>query len=93
MRSFTPVEELRIGQVIEVSGTSIKIEISGKISELSRSYEGRVYPIGQIGSMVKIHYGRKLIFGLVTLLRMRSEELLEAGISINPDTDQRLMEV
>ena len=90
---FTPVDELRIGQVVEVSGTNIKVEISDKVAELSRTYNGRVYPIGQIGSMIKIHYGRKIIFGLVTMLRMRSEELIEAGQPISADADQRLMEV
>lgn len=90
---FTPSEELKIGQVVEVSGTNIKIEISDKISELTRTFNGRVYPIGQIGSMVKIHYGRKIIFGLVTMLRMRSEELIEAGMPVSADSDQRVMEV
>ncbi|MGF1739875.1 ATP-binding protein [Vibrio profundum] len=90
---FLPVDELKIGQVVEVSGTNIKVEVSDSISELSRTYNGRVYPIGQIGSMVKIHYGRKLIFGLVTLLRMRSEEMIEAGQPITADSDQRVMEV
>lgn len=90
---FTPVDELRIGQVVEVSGTNIKVEISDKVAELSRTFNGRVYPIGQIGSMIKIHYGRKIIFGLVTMLRMRSEELIEAGQPISADSDQRLMEV
>jgi len=90
---FNPVSELKIGQVVEVSGTSIKVEISEKVLELSRTYGGRVYPIGQIGSMVKIHYGRKVIFGLVTMLRMRSEELIEAGQPISTDSDQRVMEV
>lgn len=90
---FTPVDELRIGQVVEVSGTNIKVEISDKISELNRTFDGRVYSIGQIGSMVKIHYGRKVIFGLVTMLRMRSEELIEAGKPVNADADQRVMEV
>jgi hypothetical protein len=90
---FVPVDELKIGQVVEVSGTNIKVEISDKISELARTYNGRVYPIGQIGSMVKIHYGRKLIFGLVTMLRMRSEELIETGQPISADSDQRVMEI
>lgn len=90
---FTPVDELKIGQVVEVSGTNIKVEISDKISELNRTFDGRVYSIGQIGSMVKIHYGRKVIFGLVTMLRMRSEELIEAGKPVNADADQRVMEV
>ncbi|VVS95372.1 ATP-binding protein [Desulfoluna spongiiphila] len=90
---FTPEEELKIGQVVEVSGTNIKVEISDKISELTRTFNGRVYPIGQIGSMVKIHYGRKIIFGLVTMLRMRSEELIESGMPVTADSDQRVMEV
>ncbi|WP_269520738.1 ATP-binding protein [Alteromonas sp. BMJM2] len=90
---FTPTDELKIGQVVEVSGTNIKVEISDKIAELSRTFNGRVYPIGQIGSMVKIHYGRKIIFGLVTMLRMRSEELIEAGMPVPADADQRVMEV
>lgn len=92
-RMFTPIDELRIGQVVEVSGTKIKVEISDQVSELTRSFDGRVYSIGQIGSMVKIHYGRKVIFGLVTMLRMRSEELAEEGKPISADSDQRLMEV
>lgn len=90
---FTPIDELKIGQVVEVSGTNIKVEISDKVSELTRTFNGRVYPIGQIGSMVKIHYGRKIIFGLVTMLRMRSEELIEAGVPVTADSDQRVMEV
>jgi len=90
---FSPVDELKVGQIVEVSGTSIKVEISERISELSRTYNGRVYPIGQIGSMIKIHYGRKVIFGLVTMLRMRSEELIEMGQPVSPDLDQRVMEV
>lgn len=90
---FSPSEELKIGHVVEVSGTNIKVEISDKISELTRTFNGRVYPIGQIGSMVKIHYGRKIIFGLVTMLRMRSEELIEAGMPVTADSDQRVMEV
>jgi len=90
---FTPSEELKIGQVVEVSGTNIKVEISDKVSELTRTFNGRVYPIGQIGSMVKIHYGRKIIFGLVTMLRMRTEELIEAGMPVAADSDQRVMEV
>tara|TARA_R110001583_G_scaffold43548_9_gene138566 strand:+ start:610 stop:2442 length:1833 start_codon:yes stop_codon:yes gene_type:complete len=90
---FNPIDELKIGHVVEVSGTSVKVEISNNISELSSTYDGRVYPIGQIGSMIKIHYGRKIIFGIVTMLRMRSEELLEAGQPITGDSDQRVMEV
>ena len=93
MTDYKPKDALRIGNVIEVAGTSIRVELSGDVSELTRSYEGRIYPIGQIGSIVKIHFGRKLIFGFVTLLRMRSEDLIEHGLPVPPDSEQRIMEV
>ncbi len=93
MSAFDLISELKIGHIVEVSGTTIKVELSGDVTELTRTYEGRVYPIGQIGSIVKVHFGRRLVFGFVTLLRMRSEELPEVANPIPPDADQRIMEV
>ena len=93
MNTFDLISDLKIGHIVEVSGTTIRVELSGEVTELSRTYEGRVYPIGQIGSIVKVHFGRRLVFGFVTLLRMRSEELLEITKPVPPDADQRLMEV
>src|ERR1017187_3512773 len=93
MVQFEPVSDLRIGHIVEVSGSTVKVELAGDVLELTRSFGGRVYPIGQIGSIVKIHFGRRLVFGFVTLLRMRSEELLEVAKPIPPDADQRVMEV
>lgn len=93
MNTFDLISDLKIGYIVEVSGTTIRVELSGDVTELTRTYEGRVYPIGQIGSIVKIHFGRRLVFGFVTLLRMRSEELLEIAKPIPPDADQRLMEI
>lgn len=93
MTNFDLVSDLKIGNIVEVAGTTIRIELSGDVTELTRSHEGRVYPIGQIGSIVKIHFGRRLVFGFVTLLRMRSEELIEQGQPIPPEADQRLMEI
>ena len=93
MSNFDLVKDLRIGHIVEVSGTSIRVELDGDVTELSRTHAGRVYPIGQMGSVVKIHFGRHIVFGFVTLLRMRSEELIEQGKAIPPDADQRLMEV
>ncbi|TWA60821.1 hypothetical protein FBZ84_11320 [Azospirillum baldaniorum] len=90
---FEPVADLLIGTIVEVSGTTVKAELSGDVAELTRSLEGRVYPIGQIGSVVKVHFGRRLVFGFVTLLRMRSEELAVSGLPIPPEADQRLMEI
>ena len=90
---FSSVADLRVGSVVEVSGTTVKVELSGEVSELTRSYAGRVYPIGQIGSIVKVHFGRRLVFGFVTLLRMRSEDPVETPSPIPPDADQRVMEI
>lgn len=91
--AFAPVSDLRIGNIVEVAGTTLKVELAGDVMELTRTYAGRVYPIGQIGSVVKVHFGRRLVFGFVTLLRMRSEEATTDGIPIPPEADQRLMEV
>ena len=90
---FEPVAELRIGTIVEVSGTTVKAELLGDVAELTRTHQGRVYPIGQIGSVVKIHFGRRLVFGFVTLLRMRSEDLAASGLPVPPDADQRVMEI
>ncbi|MGS0741783.1 ATP-binding protein [Glaciimonas sp. GG7] len=93
MANFDLVADLKIGNIVEVAGTTIRVELSGDVTELTRSHDGRVYPIGQIGSIVKVHFGRRLVFGFVTLLRMRSEELIEQGQIIPPEADQRVMEI
>lgn len=93
MSTFDVVSDLKIGHIVEVSSTTVRVELSGEVTELTRTHEGRVYPIGQIGSIVKIHFGRQLVFGFVTLLRMRSEELIEAAKPIPFDSDQRVMEI
>ncbi len=67
-------KDLEIGTVFEVSGNSLKIALDRKITELSRSYRGRVYAVGQIGSIIKIHTGRKILFATVSLLRLQSDE-------------------
>ena len=93
MANFDLIHDLKIGHIVEVTGTTIRVELAGEVTELTRSHEGRVYPIGQNGSVVKVHFGRRLVFGFVTLLRMRSEELIEQGQPIPVDADQRVMEV
>jgi DNA helicase HerA-like ATPase len=80
-----PIENLAIGTIIEVDGTHIVAELDAQIAELSRVYGGMVYPIGQFGSIIRIHYGRTLIYGYVSRLRMKSEYAQERGLAaINP---------
>ena len=88
-----PIENLAIGKIIEVDGSHIIAELDPSIQELSRVYGGEVYPIGQFGSIVKIHFGRKIIYGYVGRLRMKAEYEREMGaVSINSEIDARVVE-
>jgi DNA helicase HerA-like ATPase len=87
-----PVENLAIGTIIEVDGAHIVAELKPGITELSRIFGGDTYPIGQFGSIVKIHFGRKIIFAFVGRLRMKAEYELERGISPKAGIDERVIE-
>lgn len=87
--------DLEIGTVFEVAGSAIKIALKRDITELTRSHSGRVYDVGQIGSIVKMHLGRRIIFATVRLLRLQSDE--EAASLPTPqgkalDQDRRVIE-
>jgi hypothetical protein len=43
MSNFAVVKDLRIGHIVEVSGTSIRVELDGDVTDLSRTHAGRVY--------------------------------------------------
>ena len=93
MTAFKPTDELRIGKIIEVNGTAIRVELGGDLTDLSRTFEGRVYPIGQMASIVKIHFGRRILFGYVRMLRMRSDLSIDAGQApISAADDSRILE-
>jgi DNA helicase HerA-like ATPase len=87
-----PVENLAIGKLIEVDGTHVIAELDPNIKELSRVFGGETYPIGQFGSIVKIHFGRKIIYGYVGRLRMKAEYEKERGIVSSPGPDSRIVE-
>ena len=74
MSNFRIDPDLEVGTIFEVAGNSLKIAISRDIKELTRSHSGRVYDIGQIGSILKVHLGRRMIFATVRLLRLQSDE-------------------
>ena len=88
-----PISNLEIGAVIEVDGTHIIAELDPKITELTRVYGGIIYPIGQFGSIIKIHYGARLIFGYVGRLRMKSEYEREKGLTPESSGSARIIEV
>tara|TARA_R110002049_G_scaffold191507_1_gene360465 strand:- start:32765 stop:34582 length:1818 start_codon:yes stop_codon:yes gene_type:complete len=90
---FSARSDLRIGQIVEVNGNSLRIDLGIDINELVRTVDGKNYPIGQVGSVIKIHFGRKILFAFVRLLRMRSEITDESeNLLINPGDDSRILE-
>lgn len=69
---------LKIGRVVEVSGSKVIGALEATVEDLYRTYKSRRYTVGQVGSIVKIEAGDKLVFGVVTALRM-TETLLDDG--------------
>ena len=61
---------LKIGRVVEVSGSRVIGELESSIKDLYRTYESRRYAVGQVGSIIKIESNDTLVFGFVTALRM-----------------------
>ncbi|WP_202978222.1 ATP-binding protein [Mariprofundus erugo] len=87
-----PIENLAIGRIIEVDGSRLVAELNPTLSELSRVYAGETYPIGQFGSIIRIHFGRRLVYALVGRLRMKSEFQAERGLIPASSSDERIVE-
>lgn len=85
------IDNLCIGSIIEVDGVNIVAELDKKIKDLTRIFEGNTYYIGQFGSIIKIHFGRRILYGYVSRLRMKSE-ITELGINSVDDKDARVIE-
>ena len=87
-----PIDNLAIGKIIEVDGSHIVAELSPGLTELSRVYAGEVYPIGQFGSIVRVHFGRRIIYAFVGRLRMKAEYEAERGLATSTSRDERVIE-
>ena len=81
---------LKIGTVFEVAGSSFKAALTPGLDELSRLHRGRVYAIGRIGSLIKIHVGRRLLFASIRALRLQTEE--EAAAVAALQAERRVLE-
>lgn len=93
MSLFTVSPDLKVGSVVEVAGDAIRIEIDPGLSELTRTHGGDVYPVGQCGSVLKLHSGRRVLFAYVRVLRMRSEIAFEEGVAApSASEDARVIE-
>src|SRR5690554_1320031 len=87
-----PIDNLAIGTIVEVDGTHLVAELDPNINELSRVYAGDIYAIGQFGSIIRIHFGRRIIYGYVCRLRMKSEYDREHGIASSTPPTARIIE-
>jgi hypothetical protein len=85
------IDNLGIGKIIEVDGVNIVAELDKQIRDLTRIFEGNTYYIGQFGSIIKIHFGRRILYGYVSRLRMKSE-IIELGINNSDEKDARVIE-
>lgn len=86
------IDNLAIGKIIEVDGSRIVAELDPKLIELSRVYAGETYPVGQFGSIIRIHFGRRIIYALVGRLRMKAEYEAERGVAPSSSPDERIVE-
>lgn len=87
-----PIDALAIGTLIEVDGTRIVAELDAQRADLTRVYNGTAYPIGQFGSILKIHFGRKLLYAYVSRLRMKADFDRERGITVVGPSQARVIE-
>ena len=87
-----PISSLSIATIIETDGPHIVAELDTGIAELTRVYAGDIYPIGQFGSIVRIHYGRRIIYAYVSRLRMKTEYDIERGAGPIASSTARIIE-
>lgn len=91
MSDFDYNPDIQIGTVFEISGTTIKVSLKRSLTELVQTHGGTVYSVGQIGSLIKLHIGRTVLFAMVRLLRLQTEE--EAAAQGATDgMDRRVLE-
>lgn len=91
MSNFDLDPDIQVGTVFEISGTTIKVALKRSLTELVQTHGGTVYSVGQIGSLVKLHIGRTVLFAMVRLLRMQTEEEAAAQGVID-GMDRRVLE-
>lgn len=87
-----PIKILSIAKVLEVDGTHIVAELHSSVLELSRIYNGLTYPIGQFGSIVKIHFGKTVLYAYVSRLRMKAEFERDRGVQSHATGNERIIE-
>lgn len=88
---FSIDPSLEIGTVFEVTGTTIKVALQRGLDELSRLHRGRVHTVGEVGSLVRLRFGRRVLFASVKGLRLQTEEEA-AALSSPTEAEKRVLE-
>ena len=87
-----PIANLAVGTIVEVDGSHIVAEVDPGVSDLTRTFAGETYAIGQFGSIVRVHYGRRNLYALVGRLRMKADFEAERGLPPTAAPDERILE-
>ena len=61
-------EPTRIGSVRHVLGATVTVELASSLAGTAPVWEGRLQPVGQIGSIVRIPQGPTTLLGTVTMV-------------------------
>ena len=86
-RASDPIESLAIGNIIEVDGTHFVAQLTERSRSCTKYSRSKIYPIGQFGSIIKVHFGRVVLYGYVGRLRMKAEYELKRRVVTAPDED------
>ena len=85
---------LQIGRVVEVSGSRVVGALEGSVENLYRTHKSRRYSVGQVGSVVNIVAGDRLVFGVITALRMAEVSTnLGKDTKLSNGTDEKWIEI
>ncbi|QJD85944.1 ATP-binding protein [Cohnella herbarum] len=81
-----------LGTVINVDSTSIEVEVSEDIPSSAPIINGRLYRIGQIGTLVKIPVGNIKLYGIVASVSNLPNQLNNIDGAV-PDKGSRYLQV
>jgi DNA helicase HerA-like ATPase len=81
-----------LGSVINVDSNSIEVEVSDKIPSSAPIINGRLYRIGQIGTLIKIPVGNIILYGIVASVSNVPNKSIDQN-NILPDKGSRYLQV
>jgi uncharacterized protein len=80
-----------LGRVISVSSNSVEVDISKDIPSTAPIIDGRVYRIGQLGTLVKFPIGHLTLYGIVS--SVSNSPISSQSTVIGRETGMRFLQV